>query len=207
MEGVSIVEKLINIQSSLKAPKNQVNKFVGYRYRNCEDILEAVKPLLKENGLILNISDSLECFNNKVYIKATAKVIDKDNNVIESSAYACEGSSKNGMSESQVTGSASSYARKYALNGLFCIDDTKDDDTPFNDNEDKNKSSLNNEKNNKVNASDEDIAKVMFFADKYNTDIKVILQSYKVNNLKDLSKSQVEQIISRFNKREESKNE
>jgi hypothetical protein len=121
----TLIEKIAVIQQNLKAPKNQVNKFGGYNYRSCEDILEAVKPLL--NGLVLTVSDEIVAVADRVYVKATAKITDGVN-TLENSAFAREAISKKGMDESQITGAASSYARKYALNGLLCIDDTKDAD-------------------------------------------------------------------------------
>jgi len=123
----TLVQKLIKIQSELKAPKNQRNNFGGYNYRSCEDILEAVKPLLAQQGVLLNISDELVFVGNRYYIKATATITDGENG-ISNSALAREQETKKGMDESQITGAASSYARKYALNGLLCIDDTKDAD-------------------------------------------------------------------------------
>lgn len=120
------MEKLAKIQAELKAPKNQFNKFGGYKYRNCEDILEAVKPLL--NGAILTISDEIVMIGERYYVRATATYKDGDY-VQTASAYAREDDTKKGMDASQLTGSTSSYARKYALNGLFCIDDTKDADS------------------------------------------------------------------------------
>lgn len=122
------MEKLINIQSELKAPKGQFNKFGGYKYRSCEDILEAVKPLCVKNNVQLTVSDELVMVGERYYIKATAKVTD-GNEAVEVTAFAREAEQKKGQDESQITGTASSYARKYALNGLFCIDDTKDADT------------------------------------------------------------------------------
>lgn len=121
-------ESLINVQYALKAPKNQTNTFGKYNYRSCEDILEAVKPLLKANNLTLQLSDELACVGDRVYIKATATLSD-GNETRVSTALAREPETKKGMDDSQITGTASSYARKYALNGLFCIDDTKDADT------------------------------------------------------------------------------
>lgn len=120
-------EKLLKIQSELKAPKNQRNNFGNYNYRSCEDILEAVKPLLKVNGLTLTISDEIVEMAGRFYVKATCTLTDGEK-VIEASAYAREAENKKGMDDSQITGSCSSYARKYALNGLFLIDDTKDAD-------------------------------------------------------------------------------
>ena len=128
-------EKLLNIQSKLKAPKNQKNNFGGYNYRSCEDIFEAVKPLLKEEGLTLRTTDELVLIGDRYYIKATA-ILSDGKNEIQNIAYAREEESKKGMDGSQITGASSSYARKYALNGLFLIDDVKDSDTT-NDGTDK----------------------------------------------------------------------
>ena len=116
---------LIEIQQKLKAPKSQMNSFGKYSYRSCEDILEAVKPLLGEATLV--ITDEIVIIGNRYYVKATASLKDGQDTVI-GIAYARESESKKGMDESQITGATSSYARKYALNGLFLIDDTKDAD-------------------------------------------------------------------------------
>lgn len=122
--------KLMNIQQELKAPKGQYNSFGKYAYRSCEDILEAVKPLLKKEKVALTISDELQYIGNRYYIKATATLIDTESEaIISNSAYAREEETKKGMDGSQITGASSSYARKYALNGLFGIDDNKDSDT------------------------------------------------------------------------------
>lgn len=123
-----MIEKLSRIQAELKAPKSQRNNFGNYNYRSCEDILEAVKPLLAREGLVLTITDSIEMVGNRYYVKATATVTDGEKS-ISTTAYAREADGRKGMDESQVTGSSSSYSRKYALNGLFCIDDTRDADT------------------------------------------------------------------------------
>ena len=129
METRTIHEKLQGIQSSLKAPKGQTNKFGGYRYRSAEDILEALKPLLGEWGCSLVIQDVMVEVGGRVYVKASANLIDNDSeSVLSTTAYAREAEVKKGMDDAQITGSASSYARKYALNGLFAIDDTKDPD-------------------------------------------------------------------------------
>lgn len=127
---IGVYEKLLNIQSELKAPKGQYNSFGKYKYRSCEDILEAVKPLCKKYKAVLILSDELECKGERYYIKASAKLIDiEDSSFTYNTAYAREEQEKKGMDGSQITGTASSYARKYALNGLFNIDDTKDADT------------------------------------------------------------------------------
>jgi hypothetical protein len=123
------MKNLIKIQSELKAPKTQRNNFGNYNYRNCEDILEAVKPLLDKYECTLTISDDIVEVGGRVYIKATATFYDIKLGIDSSvSAYAREPEQQKGMSESQITGASSSYARKYALNGLFLIDDTKDAD-------------------------------------------------------------------------------
>lgn len=123
----NFLSKLISVQTELKAPKSQFNKFGGYAYRNCEDILEAVKPLLRQYGLSLVITDSVVMVGERFYLKATATIFD-ENGSMTNEALAREEDTKKGMDGSQVTGSASSYARKYALNGLLCIDDNKDAD-------------------------------------------------------------------------------
>lgn len=124
-------ERLLAVQGALKAPKGQYNSFGKYKYRSCEDILESVKPLLVEKGLLLTIEDDIVSVGDRIYIKAVATVSFGDHS-ISKSAFAREEETKKGMDASQVTGAASSYARKYALNGLFCIDDTKDSDATNN---------------------------------------------------------------------------
>ena len=127
---MGIYEKLSKIQEELKAPKGQYNTFGKYKYRSCEDILEAVKPLLVKNKLSMQISDELMQIGDRYYVKANATLLDlEDNSTMTNTAYAREEEEKKGMDGSQITGTASSYARKYALNGLFLIDDTKDADT------------------------------------------------------------------------------
>lgn len=121
------MKELINIQSELKAPKSQYNSFGKYQYRNAEDILEAVKPLLKKNNCHLTITDEIILIGDRYYVKATAEITN-GTEVVATSALAREEESKKGMDSAQLTGATSSYARKYALNGLFCIDDTKDSD-------------------------------------------------------------------------------
>ena len=117
-------------QAELKAPKNQYNSFGKYNYRSCEDILEAAKPINKKHGLVLLLTDKPVCIGQRYYIEATARLYDiESDQFIEATASAREADTKKGMDDSQVTGTASSYARKYALNGLYNIDDTKDADT------------------------------------------------------------------------------
>lgn len=125
----NIYSKLSIIQSDLKVPKNQYNKFGDYSYRNCEDILETLKPILKETGTVITLSDEIELLGNRYYIKATATLTDIDSKEsVSNSAFAREDEARKKMDGSQLTGSASSYARKYALNGLLAIDDTGDSD-------------------------------------------------------------------------------
>lgn len=121
-------EKLVLIQSELKASKDKYNSFGKYKYRSCEGILEAAKPILNKYGVSLIISDDVILIGNRYYIKATATLRCGDE-AVSNTAWAREEETKKGMDASQVTGATSSYARKYALNGLFCIDDTKDADT------------------------------------------------------------------------------
>lgn len=125
----NIKSKLINIQNELKAPKNQYNSFGKYNYRSCEDILEAVKPLLQNNGLTLSLSDEVQEIGGKLFVVASATVLDiESTDTICVQGFAGHELEKKGMDFSQITGAASSYARKYALNGLFLIDDSKDSD-------------------------------------------------------------------------------
>ena len=126
----SIYERLQAVQQQLKAPKGQRNTFAGFNYRSAEDILEAVKPLLASDGLVLTLSDSIVTEGGRCYVKATARAIDvATGEFVENAALAREPQEKRGMDEPQVTGTCSSYARKYAMNGLFAIDDAKDPDT------------------------------------------------------------------------------
>lgn len=127
MADKTFTERLIAVQSQLKVPKNQYNDYGGFKYRSCEDILEAVKPLLQKEGLYITIADDIVVIGERFYVKATATLSDGENS-ISNQAFAREDAAKKGMDGSQVTGTASSYARKYALNGLLAIDDTKDAD-------------------------------------------------------------------------------
>lgn len=119
---------LASIQADLRAPKNQVNSFGGYRYRKCEDILEAVKPHLKEHGLVLTVTDDLVEVGGRHYVKAEARLTNSGGYGMATTAFAREADVRKGMDVAQITGTASSYARKYALNGLLCIDDCRDAD-------------------------------------------------------------------------------
>ena len=131
----SFFQRFLAVQAQLKAPKGRTNKFGGYRYRSCEDIVKAAKPLLKENGIVLTLSDSVTEIAGRYYVVATASALDAEGGAqrIQSTAYAREAEDKKGMDDSQITGTASSYARKYALNGLLCLDDVMDADADLDD--------------------------------------------------------------------------
>lgn len=127
---MGIYEKLSAIQQELKAPKGQYNSFGKYKYRSCEDILEAVKPICAKHKTALVLLDDIREVSGRFYVVAQAQLHDcESDNAVTATAFAREPDEKKGMDDSQITGTASSYARKYALNGLFCIDDTKDADT------------------------------------------------------------------------------
>lgn len=133
------MKELITIQSELKAPKTQVNNFGGYKYRKAEDILEAVKPLLAKQKCTLIITDDIVMVGNRIYVKATATIRNEKGEVEEATGWAREEETKKGMDASQITGASSSYARKYALNGLFAIDDNADSDTTYDEHQQESK--------------------------------------------------------------------
>lgn len=166
------MDALKKIQAELKAPKGQFNNFGKYNYRSAEDILEAVKPLLAKYDALLTLSDEVVEIGGRVYVKATAKLADNTGNTVEITAFAREAEKKSGMDDSQITGTASSYARKYALNGLFLIDDTKDADTDA-------------YKVKRIN----DLVK------ETNSDIGKMLEHFKVNRIEDMTAQQAEQCI------------
>lgn len=174
-------EKLLNIQSELKAPKNQTNKFGGYNYRSCEDILEAVKPLLLKYKTTLTIEDGIELVGEHLFMKSTAIFQDVESESVLTNVAFAEMSEHKGMSSEQSTGTASSYCRKYCLNGLFLIDDTKDPDTEeF-------------AKQTEEKASNKQIDLIKTLVD----DIDSMLNYYKISDIKDLTKKQASEIIKR----------
>ena len=184
---MNIYEKLMKVQQELKAPKGQYNSFGKYKYRSCEDILEAVKPLLEKNKLTLTLTDTIvPASETRFYVKATAKLIDIENeeiSIIENTAFAREDAEKKGMDGSQITGTASSYARKYALNGLFLIDDTKDADTDEY-----------HEQNNQVKLiTKAQIKKLGELVD----DIPAMLNYYKVDKIENMSYEDAKKTIER----------
>ena len=192
---MNVYEKLIAIQSELKAPKSQYNSFGKYSYRNCEDILEALKPLLKEHKSTIYISDEIVTVLERFYVKATVTFIDAETGEkIINTAYAREEEDKKGMDGSQVTGSSSSYARKYALNGMFAIDDTKDSD--FTNTTVKGDNSA---------LSEAQIKRLLAIASKVNISAddvkKVVAKSFGVQDLRKMNKQQYDEICSRLEKK------
>lgn len=194
---MNIYEKLMTIQQELKAPKGQKNNFGNYRYRSCEDILEAVKPLLKETKTVLTITDELIQIGERYYIKAIATLSNtEEEKQISNIAYARESENKKGMDDSQVTGATSSYARKYALNGLFCIDDTKDADT--------------DEYTEQNNLAEEDkkissrLAESLMLSIKNNNiqeeQVKAVLAKYNYKEISEIMSSKYPSIIQEFQK-------
>lgn len=184
---MNLKEKLLIIQTELKAPKGQFNSFGGYKYRSCEDILEAVKPLLAENKVILTITDTVDNIGERFYIKAAAVLTDTESDEsIINTAYARESDDKKGMDGSQITGTASSYARKYALNGLFLIDDTKDADT------DEHAKQTGKDERKATEKQIQTIEKLVE-PDK----IPNLLKYYNVEHLEDLTSTQASEVISK----------
>nr|DAG82542.1 MAG TPA: ERF superfamily protein [Caudoviricetes sp.] len=195
---MSIIEKLQLIQQELIAPKNQYNSFGKYNYRSCEDILEGLKPCLKKVKAAVTVSDTIEMVGNRYYVKATATLFDSESNEsVSNTAYAREDDSKKGMDASQITGSTSSYARKYALNGLFCIDDVKDADSR--DNRQKEAEKQHKEEKEMKDAENMMISAIKVQAlaarcEKDKVDIGKILMLYKVNRLEDLTEKKYSHI-------------
>ena len=192
---MNVYEKLIAIQSELKAPKSQYNNFGKYAYRNCEDILESLKPLLKEHKSTIYISDEIVTVLERFYVKATVTFIDAETGEkIINTAYAREEECKKGMDGSQVTGASSSYARKYALNGMFAIDDTKDSD--FTNTTVKGDNSA---------LSEAQIKRLLAIASKVNIsadDVKVVVaKKFGVQDLRKMNKQQYDEICSRLEKK------
>jgi hypothetical protein len=186
---MSLKEKLLNIQAELKAPKGQYNSYGGYNYRSCEDILEAVKPLLKSNNCVLTITDGLEQIGERYYIRAAATITDAEGDESYTNvAYAREEETKKGMDGAQITGTASSYARKYALNGLFLIDDTKDADTD----EHAKQTGAEPKEEKKATAKQIELLKGLV------KDIDAMLKYYKVEKIEDLTTKQASETISKL---------
>ena len=201
---MTVLEKLLQVQSKLKAPKSQYNTFGKYSYRNCEDILEAVKPLCLEVNAVVTIRDKPVQRGDRYYIEATAVFHDcESSQQIIITAYAREEESKKGMDSSQVTGSTSSYARKYALNGLFAIDDTKDSDTTNTGTTKKNTEKNENGQSQKTTQSDPTITETMLTTlkkeiEKAGVSIEKILPVYNLKNMNDMRVTQYESCMNKL---------
>lgn len=200
---MNIHEKLLHVQQKLKAPKNQYNKFGDFHYRSCEDIQEALKPLLAEVKAVLLTGDEVVQIGSRFYIKATAVFRDTESpEQIINTAYAREGEEKPKMDVAQVTGSSSSYARKYALNGLFCIDDTKDPDTRNNGPEPTqpkgNKQQGSRTQPKKLSKAELDRLKSE--AARTGTELSKVCERYLVNTIEELTQEQYMKAMSAFRK-------
>lgn len=191
---MSVYEKLLNVQSELKAPKGRKNSFGNYNYRSCEDILEAVKPILAKYSATMIMNDSLEVEGDRFYIKATASFIDVETGEkVENTALARESADKKGMDTSQITGTASSYARKYALNGLFLIDDTKDADTDEYHKQTNKQTKTEITKDNALDGiSEDEWAEIEDLVSRANVNKEKLLSNYKIESLMNLTKAQYE---------------
>ena len=201
---MNIYEKLMNIQQELKAPKGQYNSFGKYKYRSCEDILESVKPLLEKYKVTIILSDKLEQIGERYYIRAKAILIDTEsNNSIENTAYAREEETKKGMDGSQITGTSSSYARKYALNGLLLIDDTKDADTDEFAKENNKGKTKEEPKEKKITPSQLKVLSKLYTGD----NLVKLLELNKIDKLEDMSMEKANEIILKLKKKGEEKNE
>lgn len=203
-----MITKLALIQQELCAPKNQYNSYGKYNYRSCEDILEGLKPCLEKTGCALTISDELVVVGERYYVKATATLHDNETDLkISNVAYAREEETVKGMSSSQITGAASSYARKYALNGLFCIDDVKDADTRDNRQKEAKAQKQAEAEQQKIAKQLIDEAKVNALiarCESENVPVEKILKLYKVESLEKLTELMFRNIFDNFEKIKES---
>ena len=203
---MTIHEKMMKIQTTLKPPKNLFNSFGNYKYRNAEGILEAVKPLLAENKLSMYISDDVQAVNDRVYVKATVSIFDiETGESVMATASAREALNKKGMDDSQITGTASSYARKYALNGIFLLDDTKDADTDENQKErtaraNKQEHEKDKEKLDQMKISLVKQKTLLDLCEDEKFDINKILKSYKHESIKDITEGQYKYIVANKDK-------
>ena len=201
---MNIYEKLMNIQKELKAPKCQYNSFGKYKYRSCEDILESVKPLLEKYKVTIILTDKLEQIGERYYIRAMAILFDTESdNSIENTAYAREEETKKGMDGSQITGTSSSYARKYALNGLLLIDDTKDADTDEFTKENNKGKTKEEPKEKKITAGQLKVLSKLYTGD----NLVKLLELNKIDKLEDMSMEKANEIILKLKKKGEEKNE
>lgn len=195
---MNIYEKLLSVQVELKAPKGQYNSFGKYKYRSCEDILEALKPILDKQKLVLFISDEVVEINTRNYIKATVHLInpEKVGEAIQVSALAREEETKKGMDGSQITGASSSYARKYALNGMFMIDDTKDSDSTNTHGKDKTEQEkvqdFLNSRNGMIEKLNENLS---------SEKLKRMLEAYKVDEIWQMTDKQLKEACEKIFKK------
>lgn len=184
-----MVEKLVKVQSELKCPKNQYNSFGGFKYRSCEDVLEAVKPILAKYNIALVITDDIVQVGDRFYVKATATLYDVETGKsISTSAFAREALSKTKQDDSQITGTASSYARKYALNGLFLIDDAKDPDSDEYQKEQNARSQKAEKKTpaKKSRITEQQISEIYELLDITGSNMQQMLAACKVNAVEDM---------------------
>lgn len=195
---MGLTEKLSCIQQKIKAPKNLYNKFGNYPYRNAEGILEAFKPFESEYKVALIVTDDMSVIGDRVYVKATASLMDcESNEVISSTAFARESSTKKGMDDSQITGSTSSYARKYALNGLFLLDDTKDADSDEYGDESGNKNQAkNSRKKDNDNKIEELLKELNDVGKRKGVGMEFVKKRYpNITSVKELSELQLKAVI------------
>ena len=191
---MTVYSKLVEVQNKLKAPKSQFNSFGKYNYRNAEDILEAVKPILKEVGATVFLKDDIVLIGDRYYVKTTAVFIETEGQAITVEAYAREAEEKKGMDAAQVTGATSSYARKYALNGLFLIDDTKD-----NDHDTLHKTDVKKETVLKINQTQ--IDSIVELIEKTKSDLQGFLGYFKVKEIPEMTASQAVEDIKMLEKK------
>ena len=191
---MNIYEKLMKVQQELRAPKSQYNKFGDFHYRSCEDIQEAVKPILAQARAVLLVSDEVVQVGDRFYIKATAKLQDTESpECVENTAYAREATDKPKMDAAQITGSYSNYARKYALNGLFCIDDAKDPDFPQ-----RQQGKPKQQEPGRISAAE--LADLRREADRKGTPLAKICRRYLVDRIEDLTQEQYQRAMSELRK-------
>lgn len=201
---MSIKDKLMQIQVELKAPKNLYNSFGKYKYRNAEGICEAVKPFLKEQNVSLVLSDDIIAVADRIYVKSNATLMDNETDEqITVSAMARESSEKKGMDDSQITGTASSYARKYALNGLFLLDDTKDADSDEYKQENDAKQEKKQKEKEFEQVGDMTISKIKVDTlkkrcEQDNVPLEYILKSFNLEKLEDMTEKQFSQTVNNW---------
>lgn len=196
---MNITEKLMHIQQSLKAPKTQHNKFGDYNYRSCEDIQEAVKPLLKEVKAVLLLTDDIRLIGDRYYILAVATLKDVESDeVISNTAFAREPENKPKMDAAQITGSCSSYARKYALNGLFCIDDAKDPDMGDNEQPKPQNRQTTNRQQEHAFVTKNHINTIMAELNRTDARLEAVLERYKINRLEEMTIKQFNSAMKSF---------